>query len=127
MPLIRNHEDSRSEGISGAAIEVHRHLGPGLLESVYENALCHELALRGLDFMRQVAVLLTYKGCPIGEHRLDLLVADRVVVEIKAVERFDPVHEAPLPGYLRATGKHEGLLINFNTSLLKNGIKRKLL
>ena len=127
MPLIRNHEDSRSEGISGAAIEVHRHLGPGLLESVYDNALCHELSLRGIEYVRQFVVPLTYKDCAIGEHRLDLMVSDRVVVEIKAVERFDPVHEAQLLGYLRATGKREGLLINFNTSLLKNGIKRKLL
>jgi GxxExxY protein len=127
MALVTNDEHSLSEQIIGAAIEVHRALGPGLLESIYENALCHELSLRDITFNRQVIVPLTYKGHAVGEHRLDLLVGDKIIVEIKAVERFDPVHEAQLLGYLRAAGKREGLLINFNNVLLKNGIKRKLL
>ena len=104
-----------------------RHLGPGLLEQAYEEALCTELKLRGLEFRRQVAVPLNYKGQPIGEYRIDLLVEDAVVVEIKSVERHDPVFEAQLLTYLKITGKKLGLLMNFNSRLLKNGIKRIIL
>ena len=116
-----------TEQIIGAAIEVHRHLGPGLLESVYEEALAVEFDLRGLPYARQVPVPLAYKGREIGEYRLDLLVADSVVVEVKSVERQDPVFEAQLLTYLRLTGKRVGLLINFNTQLLKQGVKRLIL
>lgn len=116
-----------TEKIIGCAIEMHRHLGPGLLEHAYEEALCTEFQLQGLDYQRQVAALLTYKGRAIGEYRIDLLVEDAVVVEIKSVERYDPVFEAQVLTYLRMTGKRIGLLMNFNSRLLKNGIKRFIL
>ena len=106
---------------------MHRYLGPGLLEQAYEEALCLELKLQGLGFRRQVPVPLNYKGQPIGEYRIDLLVADSVVLEIKSVERQDPVFEAQLLTYLKITGKKIGLLMNFNSRLLKNGIKRIIL
>ncbi len=110
--------------IIGCAIEVHRHLGPGLLESVYEGALCIELGLARLAYERQKPVIVSYKGHPIGEHRLDVLVEDTVILELKSVERFDPVFEAQILGYLKMAGKPLGLLINFNSRLLKDGIKR---
>ena len=116
-----------TERIIGCAIEVHRHLGPGLLEHAYEEALCTEFQLQGIDYRRQVAVPLEYKGRPIGEFRIDLLVEDVVVVEIKSVERHDPVFEAQLLTYLKITGKKVGLLMNFNSSLLKHGMKRVIL
>ena len=120
-------QDPLTERIIGCAIEVHRTLGPGLLESAYVEALSAELEEVGLRFRRQVPVALNYKGRYLGEYRLDLLVEDTVVVEVKAVERFDPVHEAQLLTYLRLTGKHVGLLINFNRRLLREGIKRLVL
>ena len=110
--------------IIGCAIEVHRHLGPGLLESIYESALCIELKLAGLAYERQKPVPVTYKGHALGDHRLDVLVENTVILELKSVERFDPVFEAQILSYLRMTGKPIGLLINFNTRLLKDGIKR---
>ncbi len=110
--------------IIGCAIEVHRHLGPGLLESIYESALCIELKLAGLAYERQKPVPVTYKGHALGDHRLDVLVEDTVILELKSVERFDPVFEAQILSYLKMTGKPIGLLINFNTRLLKDGIKR---
>ena len=116
--------DPLTERIIGCAIEVHRTLGPGLLESTYVEALTVEFAEADLRFVRQVPVPLTYKGRSLGEYRLDLLVEEAVVVEVKAVERFDPVHEAQLLTYLRLTGKRVGLLINFNRRLLREGIKR---
>ena len=116
-----------TERIIGAAIEVHRLLGPGLLESVYEEALAVELHLRGIPAERQVAVPLVYKAHPIGEYRLDLLVGDLVVVEIKSVDRHDPVFDAQLLTYLRLTGKKVGLIINFNRRLLIEGVKRLIL
>ena len=106
---------------------MHRHLGPGLLEHAYGEALCTEFQLQGIDYRRQVAVPLEYKGRPIGEYRIDLLVEDMVVVEIKSVERHDLVFEAQLPSYLKITGKKVGLLMNFNSRLLKHGIKRIIL
>ena len=93
-----------TERIIGCAIEVHRHLGPGLLEHAYEEALCVEFELRGLNYQRQVGVPLNYKGRAIGEYRIDLLVEGAVVVEIKSVERHDPVFEAQVLTYLRVTG-----------------------
>ncbi len=116
-----------TEKIIGCAIEVHRQLGPGLLESTYEAALCVELEDAGLSCNRQAVFPVNYKGRAVGEYRLDLIVEDAVVVEIKSVERHDPVYEAQLLTYLRVTGKHVGLLINFNTRLLKNGLKRFVL
>ena len=110
--------------IIAAAIEVHRNLGPGLLESVYEAALCIELDEAGLRFSCQLPVPIIYKGRTIAQHRLDLLVEDLVVVEVKSAERFDPVFEAQVLTYMRLAGKPLGLLINFNVPLLKSGIKR---
>jgi GxxExxY protein len=116
-----------TEQIIGCAIEVHRHLGPGLLEGTYESALCLELADAGLRCERQVCVPVVYKGRIIGDYRLDLVVEGTVIVEIKSVERHDPVFEAQLLTYLRVTGKHVGLLINFNTRMLKDGVRRLVL
>lgn len=116
--------DKLTEKIIGCAIEVHRVLGPGLLEATYEAALCIELEAAGLKFRRQPVFPVVYKGRTIGEYRLDLIVEDTVVVEIKSVERFDPVFQAQVLTYLRVTGKKTGLLINFNSRLLKDGIKR---
>jgi GxxExxY protein len=116
-----------TEKIIGCAIEVHRNLGPGLLEGTYEAALCVEMDLVGLKYQRQIVFPVVYKGRSIGEYRLDLVVEDAVVVEIKSVERFDPVFEAQVLTYLRVTGKKIGLLINFNSRLLKDGIKRYIL
>ncbi len=113
-----------TERIIGCAIEVHRQLGPGLLESVYESALAVEFELAGLAYQRQVSFPIIYKGRRIGEHRLDLLVAETVIVELKSVERFDPIFEAQILSYLKLTGKPLGLLINFNNRLLKQGVKR---
>ncbi len=119
--------DKLTEKIIGCAIEVHRHLGPGLLEATYEAALCVELERAGLQYQRQIVFPLTYKGKSVGEYRLDLLVEEAVVVEIKSVERFDPVFEAQILTYLRVTAKRIGLLINFNSRLLRDGIKRFIL
>jgi len=113
-----------TETIIGCAIEVHRQLGPGLLEGTYEAALAIELESTSLHFERQIVYPVLYKGKKIGEYRLDLLVENEVVVEIKSVERFDPIFEAQVLTYLRVTGKRVGLLINFNSRLLRDGIKR---
>lgn len=118
-------ENTLSNRVIGAAIEAHRILGPGLLESVYELALERELALQGMMAHRQRPVSLEYKGVSLGDgFRLDILVNDLLLVEIKAVEQVLPLHEAQLLTYLRLTGKKLGLLINFNTRTLKDGIKR---
>jgi GxxExxY protein len=101
-----------SESVIGAAIEVHRSLGPGFLESFYEEALCREMSDRGVAFRRQVAVDVLYKGAPIGEARLDLLVERRLLVELKATERWAPIHMAQVLSYMKATGLTLGLLIN---------------
>jgi GxxExxY protein len=110
--------------VIGAAIEVHRILGPGYLESVYEEALVVELRIRGIPFQRQVPIPLIYKGEPIGEGRLDLLVRGELIVEIKTVEVLAPIHKAQAISYLKATGHRLALLINFNSTVLKDGIKR---
>jgi GxxExxY protein len=129
-----NHKDTKatkaksnelSKMIVDAAIEVHRILGPGLLESAYEEALCHELNLRGIPFERQKAMPITYKGVKLNcGYRLDLLVDGLVVVELKAVERIEPVFEAQLITYLKLTGLWLGLLLNFNVPVMKRGIRR---
>ena len=124
----RKHElDWLTDKIIGCAIEVHRNLGPGLMEATYENAFCFELSAAELKFRRQVPYPILYKGGKIGEYRLDLVVEDAVVVEIKSVERLDPVFEAQVIAYLRISGKPVGLLINFNIDLLKKGIRRFVL
>lgn len=118
-------ENEISERVIGGAIDVHRALGPGLLEAVYEQCLVHELGLRGLAVERQRAMPLTYKGLRLeGGYRLDLVVESKVVVEVKAVEQLLPVHEAQLLTYLRLSGLHLGLLLNFHVPVLKQGIRR---
>ena len=116
-----------SNRVIGAALEVHRVLGPGFLESIYEESLARELELKGISFVAQQQVSVTYKGKQVGEGRLDLLVADSLVVELKAVEVLLPVHTAQLHSYLKATGHKLGLLINFNVPLLRDGIRRVIL
>jgi GxxExxY protein len=113
--------------IIGAAIEVHKALGPGLLESIYEEAMCIELEERGIPFTRQFRIPAYYKGRPLGTYVVDLLVDDRVIVEIKCVSQMSPVFEAQLLTYMRLTDKRLGLLINFNSRLLKDGIMRRAL
>lgn len=111
--------------IIGSAIEVHRVLGPGLLESVYEAALCRELWLRGVQVERQVEVPVAYKGVQLNAAiRLDLRVERRIIVEVKSVDRLHQVHRAQLLTYLRLTGLRIGLLFNFNVKVLRNGIRR---
>lgn len=117
-----------TEAIIGAAIEVHRAIGPGLLESAYEECLCHELALRKTPFQRQVPLPVSYKGVNLDcGYKIDLLVMDQVIVELKAVERLDPIHEAQLLTYLRLSNRKVGLLINFNVPMLKDGVVRRVL
>lgn len=114
--------------VIGLAIDVHRELGPGLLESVYEHCLCKELANAGILFRRQVELPVVYKGehLPFGYH-MDIVVDPGLVIEVKAVEHLHPVHEAQLLTYLRLSGYRVGLLINFHTALLKDGIRRMVL
>ncbi len=114
--------------IIGAAIEVHRHLGPGLLESAYEECMCHEFKLRGILFKQQVPLPVEYKGAKIDcSYRLDLVVDDSIIVEIKAVDAILPVHEAQLLTYLKLRGLRVGLLINFHEPVLKDGIRRRII
>ena len=114
-----------TEQIIGAAIEVHRHLGPGLLESAYETCLAYELEQLGLAVERQRAIPLVYKEIRLDQgYRLDLLVEQKVVVELKVVDKITPVHEAQVLSYLRLSGCKVGLLLNFNVKLLKDGIRR---
>jgi GxxExxY protein len=113
--------------IIGAAIEVHRVLGPGLLESIYDTALCIELETRGIKYMRQVHIPAFYKGRSLGDYIVDFIVEDLVVVEIKSVVNVLPIYEAQLMTYLRLTAKRLGLLMNFNSSLMKEGIHRVVL
>jgi GxxExxY protein len=116
-----------SSTVIGAAIEVHRALGPGLLESAYEECLCKELTIRGIPFEHQRPLPVEYKGVRVDcGYRLDLLVQDLVVVELKAVDELLPIHEAQLMTYLKLGGWHLGLLINFNVDVLKHGIRRRV-
>jgi len=118
-----------TEQVIGAAIEVHRELGPGLMESAYEECLCHELHLRGLKFERQMALPVRYKGVSLDcGYRIDLVVEDALILELKCLEHILPVHEAQLLTYLKLTGKRVGLILNFNVSVLtRGGIVRKVL
>ena len=122
-------QEDLTEKIIGAAIEVHRALGPGLLESAYEECLCRELSLRGIAFQRQVPLPVEYKGVKLDcGYRPDLVIEDAVVLELKCVEHVLPVHEAQLLTYLKLTGKRIGLIINFNVApLVRGGIVRKVL
>jgi GxxExxY protein len=121
-------DEALTEQIIGAAIEVHRHLGPGLLESAYEECLCHELQLRGLSFRRQVNLPVIYKGVALDcGYKMDLVVEDRVVIELKCVESVLGVHHAQLLTYLKLSGKRVGLLLNFHVSVMTRGIVRKVL
>ena len=121
-------EEALTEQIIGAAIEVHQHLGPGLLESAYEECLCHELQLRGLSFRRQVTLPVVYKGVALDcGYKMDLVVEDRVVIELKCVESILGVHHAQLLTYLKLSGKRVGLLLNFHVSVMTRGIARRVL
>lgn len=113
-----------TKAIIAAAIEVHRQLGPGFIESIYESALALELAQRGHKVGRQVSFDVTYRGQVVGQHRLDLLVDDEVVLELKAVRTLQDVHKAQLLSTLKAAGRRIGLLMNFNQTTLTTGIKR---
>ena len=116
--------DALAHAVIGAAIEVHRVLGPGFLEDVYSKALAIEFGLRGIPFEAQKTIHVNYKDHAVGDDRLDFVVGGRVVVELKAVTVFAPIHSAQLLSYLKATGLPLGLLINFNAILLKEGIRR---
>lgn len=114
--------------IVGAAIEVHRALGPGLLESAYEECLCKELSLRDLSFRRQVPLPLDYKGARLDcGYRMDVVVENAVVVELKCVDGVTPIHHAQLLTYLRLSGLRVGLLLNFNVAVMRDGITRRVL
>ena len=118
-------DNELTHAIIGAAIEVHRELGPGLLESAYEECLARELTVRGLRFERQKAVPVVYKEVKLEcGYRMDILVEDRIVLELKSIESLAPVHEATILTYLRLSGRSLGLLINFNVPMLKEGIRR---
>lgn len=119
--------ETLTASIIGAAIEVHRELGPGLMESAYEECLCHELCLRRLSFQRQVPLPVHYKKVNLDcGYRMDLVVENTVIVELKAVETLQPVHEAQLITYLKLSTKPVGLLINFNVPVLKDGVVRRV-
>ncbi len=122
------YEADLTQQIIGAAIEVHRNLGPGLLESAYQYCLAHELTLRGIRFEREVIVPVVYKNTQLDAgYRTDFIVDGKVVIELKAIETLAPIHEAQLLTYLKLTGCRVGLLINFNVPVLKNGIVRRVL
>jgi len=117
-----------TEKIIGAAIAVHKELGPGLLESAYEACLVYELAQSGLKVESQKSLPVSYRGVQVDcGYRIDLLVEDQIILELKSVEKLEPIHEAQLLSYLKLSGYKIGLLINFNVSLLKNGVRRFVL
>lgn len=121
-------DDPLTRAVIGAAIEVHRHLGPGLLESIYHRCLIHELTLRGVAHESLVRLPVTYKGLALGDDLvMDLVVGRELVLELKAVDALQAVHEAQLLTYLRLSGIRLGLLINFNVRFLKDGIRRRVL
>jgi GxxExxY protein len=111
--------------IIGAAIEVHKNLGPGLLESAYEECLCFEMTLRGLSFKRQEPLPIEYKGTKLDcGYRLDIVVENKVIIELKACDKIEPIHRAQLLTYLKLSGLNLGLLLNFNTPVMRDGIVR---
>ena len=117
-------DDPLTRKIISCAIEVHKQLGPGLLEKLYQESMVIEMELCGLKVEKNVKVSVDYKGRPIGEYFIDLLVEDAVILELKSVERHDPVFDAQILSYMKLTGKKVGLLINFNSKMFKDGIKR---
>ncbi len=119
--------DQLAYAVIGAAIEVHKELGPGFLEAVYEEALCFELKERGIPYLRQAEISVSYKGHPVGTGYIDILVDNRLVVELKAVDRIAPIHHAQILSYLKATNLLLGLLINFNVAVLKEDVHRVVL
>jgi GxxExxY protein len=120
--------DELSQQVIGLAIEVHRHLGPGLLESAYEECLCLELKEAGLPFRRQVPLPIIYKSIKLDcGYRFDLVVKDRLILEIKAAEQLLPIHNAQLLTYMKLSGIRTGLLMNFNSAVLKDGLRRLIL
>lgn len=119
--------ESLTSEIISSAIEVHSTLGPGLLEGVYEKALCHEFDLRSIKYERQKEIKLIYKNCTVGIHRLDIIVEDKIILELKAVNEVLPIFQAQVLSYLKASELKLGLLINFNVTRLKDGIKRIIL
>jgi GxxExxY protein len=127
MPIKETPDDELTERIIGAAIEVHRHLGPGLMERSYERALCLELSATDLTFVRQLTVPVLYKGVTVGAYRSDLIVENRVVVEIKSVEKLAGVHRAQVLAYMRVLHIQQGLLLNFYGEVLRTGIQRLIL
>ena len=120
-------DDPLTRRIIACAIEVHKRLGPGLLERLYTEAMVIEMGLDGLKVEKNVRIPVAYKGKPIGEYIIDLLVEDTVILELKSVERHDPIFEAQILSYMKLTGKRVGLLINFNSKMVKDGIKRFVL
>ena len=127
MAIARDN-DELTEKIIGFAIEVHRQLGPGLLESAYEECLCFELDRSGLAFRRQVSLPVIYKSVQLDcGYRLDIVAENRVIIELKTVERLMPIHQAQLLTYMKLAGIRTGLLLNFNTAILKDGIRRLML
>ena len=120
--------DRLTEKVIGLAIEVHRQLGPGLLESAYEECLCLELQEAGLAFRRQVPLPITYKSARLDcGYRLDLVIEDQLILELKSVEGLLPIHEAQVLTYMKLSGLRTGLLLNFNSVVLKSGIRRLML
>jgi GxxExxY protein len=117
-------EDRLAYAVIGALIEVHKALGPGHAEAVYERAVCIELTTRGISFVRQARYCVTYKGQEVGEGRIDILVDDKLLIELKTCEELASIHTAQVISYLKATGKKLAILVNFNVTKLKNGIKR---
>lgn len=128
LSQLTAHTESLAKEIVDIAFKIHKELGPGLLESVYEKCFCHELQQRGIHFVRQQAVEIIYNNLIIGDGlRIDILVDNEIIIELKAQETFHPVWEAQLLSYLKLTKKHLGFLINFHVPLIKNGIKRIVL
>jgi GxxExxY protein len=125
--MNESERDPLTEQVIGAAIEVHRVLGPGLLESVYEHCLSHELKARGIEHRTQLELPVIYKGTPLDCHFfMDVVIPGRLVVELKTVEKLMPIHQAQLLTYMKLSGLRLGLLLNFNVALLKDGIKRMI-
>ncbi len=123
-----NNLNELTDAIIGAAMEVHRTLGPGLLESTYEMCLCRELAIRGIPFERQVPIAVEYKGVKLDcGYRADIVINGSILVEIKAIDSLLPIHDAQLLSYLKLGGWKIGLLINFNVELLRHGLRRRVL
>ncbi|MDP1634810.1 MAG: GxxExxY protein [Gallionellaceae bacterium] len=124
----KTQRDPLTDSVIGAAIEVHRALGAGLLESAYEECLCHELECRSLKFARQVALPICYKAISLDcAYRMDVVVENQLILELKAVDKLLPIHDAQLLTYLRLSGLSTGLLLNFNVPVLKAGLKRMML